>query len=56
MYRKVSPILRDANRLLLEMEQSVRHFKEAGYLKGGLKRRLITRIHVNPGVPLCYTA
>jgi len=26
MYRKTSPILRDANRLLLEMEQSVRYF------------------------------
>jgi len=26
MYRKVSPILRDANQLLLETEQIVRHF------------------------------
>ncbi|MDM8544944.1 reverse transcriptase domain-containing protein [Candidatus Venteria ishoeyi] len=28
--------------------------REAGFLKGGLKRRLITQIHTFPGVPLCY--
>lgn len=125
MYKKVSPILRDANRLLLETEQIVQHFpryhkyalggelraqvfkinqliahawqykqqteyylnrviraiddlkiqlqlvkelnvfrnfaefqyikiKQVGFLRNGLKRRLITQIHRHPGVELCY--
>ena len=45
---KTLPIWRDANRLLLDIENSARHWPryhkyilgaEEGYLKGGLKRR-----------------
>ncbi len=39
----------------LSYQVSELEIKEAAYLKGGLKRRLITRIYVNLGVPLCYT-
>lgn len=42
MYRKVSPILRDANRLLLETEQTVRHFPR--YHKYTLGSELRTQV------------
>ncbi len=42
MYRKVSPILRDANQLLLETEQIVRHFPR--YHKYTLGSELRTQV------------
>ncbi len=41
---------------LSSLHRHVRQVKirEAGFLKGGLKRRLITQIHIPAGVPLCY--
>ena len=49
------PIWRDANRLLLEVEQAVRRVNvcQVGYMKDGLKRRRVRQLFIRSGVELC---